>query len=315
MAPLNVYGMRADVWARTPVYMRLDALNEMERQLASQENRPALPVAVIPPDKREPGLQGYFDPKEGKNGGIFVDPQLIYNDEPYQAAETYFHEARHAYQHEVAINSKKHPEVSREQADQWRTNDEAYIGSEDIELEEYQYGHYYGQPMEVDARQAGQDRTEELYAGQFQDQAGYSQYRAKADATKDECERKAINQLGRDYQAKAWQAVQAKHQAQQDMQQVRGVENPVQEPVTSQENGQQILEGGLSTAETTAETIAPEYGAAKEAGQVAETTSTETSELTGQSMEPPASQPSESEGPAANVDESEEESYGYGYGY
>jgi hypothetical protein len=322
MALPNVYGMRADVWARTPVYMRLDALQQMENQLASQENRPALPVAEIPSDKREigsdgqPTLRGYFDPAVGENGGIFIDPQLIQNDEPYQSAETYFHEARHAYQYQTAYYPEIYPEVSREQADQWRMNEEAYIGREDIELGEYQYGHYYGQPMEVDARQTGQERTEELYAGQFQDQAGYPQYRANADAASENREQKAIAQLGPDYQEQAWQGVQAKYQAIQDMQQTEGMKNLVQEPGTPQGNGQgEPIKSGLNTAETMTEAAAPEYGAAKEAVQVAETASAETSEAAGQSMEPPASQPSGSEGPAANVDGGEEESYGYGYGY
>jgi len=170
--------------------------------------------------------------------------------------------------------------------------------------------------MEVDARQTGQERTEELYAGQFQDQAGYPQYRANADAASENREQKAIAQLGPDYQEQAWQGVQAKYQAIQDMQQTEGMKNLVQEPGTPQGNGQgEPIKSGLNTAETMTEAAAPEYGAAKEAVQVAETASAETSEAAGQSMEPPASQPSGSEGPAANVDGGEEESYGYGYGY
>lgn len=221
MALHNVDRLRHENWRDQPyVLSRLGALQSVEDQMASQENRPALSIGVIPPDKRklgfdgQPRLKGYFDSNQGENGSIFIDPQLLTNDEPYEAVNTYFHEAQHAYQHDVTHHPERHQEIDPETAALWKRNQEAYLSEEEkapgTNKSLYEFGHYYGQPIEVDAREAASHKTEQLYAEQFKDQQGYSDYKTKQSQVEQHNEEAAL-EIGDNYQELAREKMEAKY--------------------------------------------------------------------------------------------------------
>lgn len=219
----NIQRLRAENWRNNPfILSRLGALQSMEDQLSAQEHRPSVPIQVIPPDNRrmgsdgQPALRGYFDPAGGKNGSISIDPQLLANDTPYQATNTYFHEARHAYQHHVAYHPEDHPEVEPSTAALWKRNDEAYLSTSEkapgTNKSLYEYGDYYGQPMEVDARKVGNEKNDELYNEQFNDQEGYSDFKENQ-MLEDENDEDVAKEIGENYQEIAQNKVEAKYKA------------------------------------------------------------------------------------------------------
>jgi hypothetical protein len=131
--------LRAENWYSSSTTTHIDALNKMESALALQERRDPCTVKEIPSDLRELGmdgepiLRGQFDPIENE---ILIDPLLLSNNRsPYLAMETYFHEARHAYQH-FAI---EHPEIhaDSEQLADWKINDKAYFANIGEDYENY----------------------------------------------------------------------------------------------------------------------------------------------------------------------------------
>lgn len=214
--------LREENWAVLSVDRRLAALNEMERALAQQETRKPCEVKGIPDESRrigadgEPILRGHNDPIEKE---IQIDPILLSGDRPpYQAVETYFHEARHAYQ-DYAI---EHPEIhdGPEQVADWQKNDAAYIGEEDIELDFAKFSHYRWQPVEADANRIAYERTEELYTGMFQDATKqYQDYRTNVEKEIFEDIDYAVYEFETsDYEQEARLFMLSKHEAELDMQ-------------------------------------------------------------------------------------------------
>ena len=216
-----VEALQAEKWVRLDVSHRIEALQQMELGLADQEGREACTVGLIPEEQRrfsldgEPALRGQYNPIEND---IQLDPILLSNERPpYQAVETYFHEARHAYQH-YAI---EHPEThdNPQQVADWTKNDAAYIDREDIELGMANFSDYRWQPLEADAREVARTHTNELYTGVFQDTTDrHQEYGAEKQAELIADRNRAIEQLGTtDYEQEAYLHMLSKYDAAQAM--------------------------------------------------------------------------------------------------
>jgi hypothetical protein len=208
--------LKAENWLNLTHAERIDALRQMEDSLALQENRPACSVGEIPEDDRQlddngqPILRGQHYTDELGDGHIELDPNLIDNDEPYQAVETYFHEARHAYQEHVAIHPEMHTEDPAKVAD-WEKNlgdgymDESYAG----------FSYYRWQPVEEDSKQIARARTDEVYQDSFQDEGQYPAYQTEKQHEIAGEMALAQTELGENYQEEARQAMLTKYETEQ----------------------------------------------------------------------------------------------------
>lgn len=203
MPTLRVNGLRPEVWRTLTPDERVEALQEMEDRLASQEDRTPATVRLFKPGEVEPGLRGGYDPSTNTIGvnPAFVDPEAsasasyaddgspVDANEPYMAAHTLFHEDEHAHQRYVA---DKRPDLadSPEQLKDFQTNRPpgGYISNADDVL-------YSVQPVEIDARDVAQERMDQCYAG---DQ-GYATHRAHRSAEELQTRGIAEEQLGEGY--------------------------------------------------------------------------------------------------------------------
>jgi len=132
---------------------RLTALNEAEHQEASAQKRKPAEVTSENMDSHE---YGFYN--RGTNT-IAINDDFINKEEPYDALRAYFHESRHAYQHEQAENPT---EVSPEQSQLWKENfkKENYIRPSE------NYEAYKAQPVEADAHDYATRRMHEYNESQ-----------------------------------------------------------------------------------------------------------------------------------------------------
>lgn len=216
-------GLRRDVWAQSSTQERIEALQELNSFLASQDNRSPclLNTEALGPNSRG----AHFYNAEGVEN-IVINSDLIESTEPYQAVETLFHEDRHAHQHHIVNN----PELaeSETQLQDWKMS---YDGGY-IQPEELNFSTYRTQPTEIDANQAARANTDSFYQDVLQDTDYYSVYKGQKELELQDDLELAQFELGEDYEEEARQAVRAKYQAQQDMQ---------QEQSTAQENGSEEI--------------------------------------------------------------------------
>lgn len=211
-----ISGLQLEEWSKLSSADRLEAIRNLESDLAAQEGRVACNIVPIPSDERvvrdgEPILRGRF--KQDVNE-IQIDPAMLSGDRPpYQAVETYFHEARHAYQAHTISSPDVHEDSA--QVEDWRVNDSAYVDQEDVRLGLASYSHYRWQPLEADANRVARDRADDLYAGQFQDKSQYPSYANQKAEETSSYERLAAHELGTsNYEEEARQFVLSKYEAQ-----------------------------------------------------------------------------------------------------
>lgn len=104
--------------------------------------------------------------------GIWVNERLLSLDDPRKALETYIHEYRHAYQHQMVAGYEKNFQVSDpEAAAIWRENFRNYepgppkgMNSDDPKFERL-FNTYENQEVEKDARVFSKDIVGRLYNG------------------------------------------------------------------------------------------------------------------------------------------------------
>jgi|GEM_PF-4998699 len=127
-------------WKRMDRDERVVALNDLERQEAIEQNRPPADVAG---EEMASSENGYYDHNVNK---IAINNEQLESDEPYDALRTYYHEERHAYQHDQVEKLEEGKTDNPEQTQEWKENFDNYDepGS-DFEL-------YENQPVEQDAR-------------------------------------------------------------------------------------------------------------------------------------------------------------------
>ena len=179
--------LRRDNWAKLSPMQRLGALQKMEDQLAVMENRDRCTLSFFSEDtlsqeNNRTNLMGQYEAAHIQNGmsvpeTIQLNPGLLQDGQPpYAGLETYFHEARHAYQSNVA-NHPDQFENSLENNDFHNAFKGGYLnppakGSPDA-INKFIY--YRCQPTEVDANNVGQSRTAQV-SEQFGDLQGYLDY-------------------------------------------------------------------------------------------------------------------------------------------
>lgn len=109
------------------------------------------------------------DPKDGdyrgvyNNGGIFgwfrsmkIDSDNVKGDDPFQVMETVGHETQHQYQHYLVDHpDKRPPDISEETIKSWKDNFTDYKRWQDGSEQ------YENQPIEADARKAGEQAANE----------------------------------------------------------------------------------------------------------------------------------------------------------
>ena len=138
-----------DRWQNISPNARRASLQNLEYREADSQGR--FPAGVNTSDSMRPEEYGAYDPSANQ---ININSALLAESSPAQALGTYFHEERHAQQH----NAARFPELSDnpEQAQEWRDNFKNYISpNEDFEG-------YYKQPVEADARDYSSKRLSEF---------------------------------------------------------------------------------------------------------------------------------------------------------
>jgi len=212
---------RVNTWVDMSFSERLEVLNNFERLLAQQELREPYNVVRIPEEDRviqdgKPKVRGQTDHLKKQ---IQIDQLLLSeNTLPYQALETYFHEARHAYQYYAIQNPGFHD--NEEQVADWRKNLKGgYIDREDIEMDSAKFSHYRWQPVEADARRVARTRADELYIDTYKDDSQYNIYKVDKEKSLTEDRERAIEELKTEYyeEEARWRML-TKHEAVHDIQ-------------------------------------------------------------------------------------------------
>jgi hypothetical protein len=199
----HVESLRADRWKLLNPTERLEALQELENELAKQ--RGDEPCLVVGKNLGE-NILGWHTRSNTGPDTIEINSELISRDQPYEAVETLFHEDRHAYQVYAIQHPGTHDNLG--EVEDWRKNlDGGYI--EDTGLN---YDYYRWQPVEADANQIARERTDELYLGMFQDSEKYPDYRAEKEQEISRDIEHAKMNIGDNYQEKARQKMIEKYQ-------------------------------------------------------------------------------------------------------
>jgi hypothetical protein len=206
-----IESLRAGNWAGLTYTDRIAALQQFENTLAAQENRSPCRIGEIPASERQISTNGqsllrgqhYRDDQ----GYINLDPSLLQDNLPYQAVETYLHEARHDYQQHVTKHPEMHNELPSLVSD-WEKNEGAYLNPEDAG-----FSYYRWQPVEADANQIARTRTAEIYQSELIDQNQYPAYHARKNQELSDEIFMAEQELGENYIEVARQAMLSNHAA------------------------------------------------------------------------------------------------------
>lgn len=313
-----ISGLRPDIWAQQPEN-RLNALQELENNIASQEGRNSCTVDVKTLNLQTRGEHYSRDGIEH----IDLNSNIVDTPEPYQAVETLFHESRHSYQHHVVQN----PELSEnpDTLKDWQMSEEgAYIHyPEDTAY----FSDYRFQPTEVDARETARTRTDELYEGVFQDEAGYPEYKSQ----KEEELLNDIEKAKDDYQidesldeeqglaaikAEARSAMVDKYQMMnQTAENVQDIAPDTLNSPSGELSDEDVSEFAGEVV-STASGVPVSSESVEKVGETAENVQSAAADTVGQSTDVPteAADKSSSEVPSAKDTEPDEDQY-YGYGH
>lgn len=155
---LDIPELQYENWKELSADQRVEALNELEQQVAEIAMRSPMEVELAVFEK--PEIMGRF------NGERLQIADHSLEDDSYEAYKetlnTLFHEGRHAYQyHNLYVGQV---EQNTELVDSWRVNYEVlgYDSGDRMIFKEMGYYHYYSQPVEVDARVFAQNVIHEL---------------------------------------------------------------------------------------------------------------------------------------------------------
>lgn len=152
--------LRYENWSRLSLEQRKQVLNELEKNIAQIEHRPALTVDV---ELMKPKTLGYQSASQQK---IALNSMYVNSNSPEihrEVIDTIIHEGRHAYQHYNVDVKLIHESVSEVKS--WEENfyDPQYkyyqstgqlilIPFNDGKIHNVDYRLYYYQPVEIDAR-------------------------------------------------------------------------------------------------------------------------------------------------------------------
>ena len=100
--------------------LRAARLQQMENANAKAQNRPA---ARIVGEDMAKSRHGYYNPRANE---IHINRSLLVDQDPSAATKNYFHESRHAFQHDVVKHGERHTDISREVRESWAQNFQHY---------------------------------------------------------------------------------------------------------------------------------------------------------------------------------------------
>lgn len=212
---------RQENWVQMSREDKLTALLDYESELAAMEGRePCSSIGIIPEDNRK--MQGDQALLRGQyhDGEILLDQSLLDSETPYQAMETYFHEAQHAYQ-DYAIKNPGFHENESEVAE-WQINQDAYIESGGLNDQSM----YRFQPLESNANDVARERTDELFEGMYQDNSKYLDYQSEKEYEELLDRTIAERAHGSNYEEKASLEVHQRWHQQLEQEQNLRIENP-----------------------------------------------------------------------------------------
>ncbi len=135
-------------WEKLDMEERIEALQQLENQVAEISLRPAL---LVESQSLSSNVYGFYD-----GSRIVISENLLSTDseEAYkEVLNTLIHEGRHAYQ-DYNLYSGTVVEANQELVNAWRVNLDVlgYESGESFFFPEIGMAQYYTQPVEVDAR-------------------------------------------------------------------------------------------------------------------------------------------------------------------
>lgn len=153
----NCKELRFSNWRALSMADRMQVLNSLEKDIASIEHRPPIPIYVA--QLREGNWGGYNpEDKTITINSAYVNYSSQNPEILMEILDTLIHEGRHAYQDYNMNEREVHPRHS--EIDSWRENKAwGYFGGNASELGARLYRF---QPQETDARQFAQDVIEKL---------------------------------------------------------------------------------------------------------------------------------------------------------
>jgi len=218
MSYSGVNQLRLENWSVMDTSARLEVLQNLESQLASQEGRTENTIRFFPDNVPE-NQRGLFVPEsrveneQGYQKGIYINSKLVEDkEEPYQAVETTFHESRHAYQYHCSQNpegSKEEPSV----VEDWEKN---YKGGY-LSYPQNDYSMYRYQPVEKDANEVARLRTDDLFENQLVDKQ-YNNHKEAVLALNQRDQVLAEYKYGRNYESIAQEQMHNTYEACQNYQ-------------------------------------------------------------------------------------------------
>jgi len=156
----SVEELRYDKWCTLSLEQKTELLNELEKNIAAIEHRPALKVELEDMEPRSFGYQDEYNHKIVLNSRLVgVNSSAMHRE----VIDTIVHEGRHAYQH-YNVDVKMIHESSSE-VRTWEQNfydpdyqyyrsgtQRIYIPYNDGTIHDIDFRLYYYQPVETDAR-------------------------------------------------------------------------------------------------------------------------------------------------------------------
>lgn len=162
--------LRYEEWTKLSLEQRKQLLNELEKNIAEIEHRPALKVDI---EQMKPKTLGYHSPSQQR---IALNHLYVNSNSPEihrEVIDTIIHEGRHSYQHYNVDVKLIHESVSEVKS--WEENfyDPQYkyyqstgqqilIPFNDGKIHNVDYRLYYYQPVEIDARNFASDIMKRL---------------------------------------------------------------------------------------------------------------------------------------------------------
>lgn len=185
-----ISGLRADIWANSSNQDKVNALGQLENYLAKEDGRSP---SIISSEQLSPYIRGiHFQDEQGFDR-IQLNSELISDQSPYQAVETFFHEDRHSHQAYLV----QHPELAEnaQQLSDWTMSfNDGYVNPND-----YDHNVYRWQPTEADANEVARTNTNDLYQNTFHDEAQYPNYKQTKEQEVVDSIKDAQNRLGENY--------------------------------------------------------------------------------------------------------------------
>lgn len=207
MVDLRIF--KTSNWERMSNRQRVDALQELENSMASEQRR--RPRTVLP-SALSNTTRGQYMPLDPDN--LHINNQLIQNDHGnYQAMQTVIHEGRHAYQDDCVTRRTVPLSQDKGHLGSWAQNMPGRGGVyNNTFFVDYRY-----QPVETDANNYAKDKVNS-FGNQYLHDPAYKQFCDKRDAQDRHTENVAISTYGNDYEQVIRRDIERRYQTQAQQQ-------------------------------------------------------------------------------------------------